>query len=362
MKILILANSMSGLYEFRRELVLKLRQLGHSLNLMLPTDESYSSFFVDAGCEMTPVDFNRQGLNPFADLKLFLSYYKFLKRYRPDIVFTYTIKPNVYGGFACSLLNIPYVVNVTGLGSALENGGFLMQLSLFLYRLGLRKAKTVFCQNKSNLFFLQNHKVVRENGALIPGSGVNLDYFVAQPYNEDDGIKFLYVGRVMKAKGIDQFLEAAKAITSKFKNVEFHIVGRCEDEYQEILNDLQTKKIVVYHGMQKDMRAFYKMASCTIHASYYAEGMSNVLLETCASARSVITTNRPGCGEIVDDGVNGFVVKQRDSQDLIEKIEKFLALTLEEKQKMGEAGRAKVEKEFDRQIVVNAYLKELENV
>ena len=172
----------------------------------------------------------------------------------------------------------------------------------------------------------------------------------------------MFISRIMREKGIEQYLDAAKSIKNRFPKIVFHVCGFCEKEYRGKLDDLVANKTVVYHGMVRDVRDVLKNVHCTVHPSFYPEGISNVLLESCASARPIITTDRSGCREVVDDCVNGFVVRQRDSKDLIEKIEKFLALSYERKMQMGLAGRAKVENEFDRRIVVDAYLKELERV
>lgn len=166
----------------------------------------------------------------------------------------------------------------------------------------------------------------------------------------------------MKQKGIDQFLDAAMYIGKKYSNTQFHILGFCEESYEEKLKNMHEKGIIQYHGMQSDVRMFHKISHYTIHPTYYPEGMSNVLLESAACGRPIITTNRSGCREIVDNGINGYVVEQQNSQELIEKIEKFLALTSEEKRQKGLAGRAKVEREFDRQIVINSYKNEINAV
>jgi galacturonosyltransferase len=163
----------------------------------------------------------------------------------------------------------------------------------------------------------------------------------------------------MKEKGIDQYLEAAEYIGREYPNTHFHICGSCSDEYKDVLAQQKYKDCVTYHGAVKDMLPIYQMSSCTIHPTYYPEGMSNVLLESCASARPIITTDRPGCKEIVDDAVNGYIVREKDAGDLIKKIEKFLALTCEQKKEMGLRGRAKVEREFNRDIVVNKYMQEI---
>jgi len=173
--------------------------------------------------------------------------------------------------------------------------------------------------------------------------------------------EFAFISRIMKEKGADQYLEAAERIKEKYPDTVFHVCGFCEEAYEERLSKLQKEGIIVYHGMVRDVRTIIKNMHCIIHPTYYPEGLSNVLLEASASGRPIITTNRSGCREVIDDGVNGFVAEQKNADDLVEKIESFLALNYEEKKQMGIEGRKKVEKEFDRQIVVDKYMKELGN-
>ena len=379
MKVLILANKSTGLYKFRGELLEALIARNHEVFLSVP-DGDFIAEMQQMGCHFVETEISRHGTNPFTDLALVKKYCSIIKSVKPDIVFTYTIKPNVYGGIACQLCKVPYVANVTGLGTAVENKGLLQTITLTLYKIGLKKAQRVFFQNQKNQQFMLDHGVVKGPYSLLPGSGVNLERFASLPYpSEDDGIHFVFISRIMREKGIDQYLAAAKHFSQESHSCEpsclpreggdlpsrkmvFHICGFCEKEYQGELDELIAKGVVEYHGMVRDVREILKDVHCTVHPSFYPEGLSNVLLESCASARPIITTDRSGCKEVVDDGVNGYIVKQRDSADLIQKIEQFIALPHEEKVKMGQAGRAKVEREFNRKIVVDAYLKETENV
>ena len=189
-----------------------------------------------------------------------------------------------------------------------------------LYKIGMRKTKLTFFQNRDNMSFCQEHGMIKGPVKLIPGSGVNLQYHAKQPYPaETEPVRFLFMGRIRREKGIDEFLAAAEKITKKYNNVEFHVVGGCEGDYESRLLDMQSKGIITYHGRQMDVRPFIAMAACTLHPSFYPEGMSNVLLESCSTGRPIMTTMRPGCREIVEDGCNGFLVKQQDAEDLIEK-------------------------------------------
>lgn len=359
-RILVLSNSWRGLHSFRKEVFLAFVDNGYEVHICSPNDggEDKAAWFENIGCKLIKLHFDRQGMNPIADFMLMLRYRKLIKKINPVAVLTYTIKPNLYGGMACALCGVPQIANITGLGAAVEYPGIMQKFTIMLYKLGLRKTYMTFFQNESNRQFCIFHKMIKGQTRLIPGSGVNLDYHAQQPYpSESEPIRFVFCSRIRKEKGIEEFIAAAEAIRAKYADkVEFHVLGGCEGNYENRLNELMKKNVLTYHGRQTDVRPFFAMGSCTLHPTFYPEGMSNVLLESCATGRPVMTTNRPGCREIVDDGVNGFIVKQQDSEDLIDKIDMFINLPYETRKRMGDAARKKVEREFDRQIVINAYL------
>lgn len=358
MRVLILANSDIGLYKFRKELIEELLK-EHKVFICLPNGE-FIGELVSMGCKFISCELlDCRGTNPIKELKLMSFYKALIKKSKPDIVFTYTIKPNVYGGAACASLGVPYVANITGLGTALENGGILQKITLALYKRGLRKSQKVFFQNAENRDFMLEHGVIKGAYDMLPGSGVNLSQYQVFDYPNGDTVDFAFIARVRREKGIDQYLDAAQYIGKKYPNTRFHICGFCEQGYKEKLEKLDKQGVVIYHGLVSCMTEIYKMICCTVHPTYYPEGLSNVLLESAASGRPIITTDRSGCREIIVDGVNGYIVKQKDSKDLIEKIEKFLNLSVEQRTAMGLAGRAKVEREFDRKIVVEKYIGEL---
>lgn len=361
MRIVFCANHDASIYNFRLELVERLLQDGHEVIIVSPYGNRIEDL-KSLGCQYVKIDMDRHGTNLVKELKLLANYKKALKSIKPNMVFTYTIKPNIYGAMACKALKIPCVVNITGLGTAVEQKGVLQKITLALYKIALKKVQTIFFQNEENMRFFSEKKLYPEKHKLLPGSGVNLKKFAVQEYPDDKIVRFVFVARLMKEKGIDQYLEAAEYIKKKYPNTEFHICGFCEDEYKDKLEKLKGSETVIYHGMVGDMTEIYRNMHCTVHPTYYPEGLSNVLLESCACARLIITTDRAGCREVIEDGVNGFVVKEKDSQDLIDKIEKFLSLSYEEKIQMGLNGRAKVEREFDRNIVIDAYLKELKRL
>lgn len=362
MIILVLTNNFGGLHSFRKEVMQALKDAGHQVSISAPFDEK-THFFEEMGCEIIDTKFNRKGMNPLKDVGLMLRYRKLIKKVKPEVILSYTIKPNLYGGMACQLCKVPQLANITGLGSAVENPGWLQKLTIILYKIGLRKTRTVFFQNESNMTFCKKNRMVKGKMRLIPGSGVNLQHHIQQPYPpKEEPIRFIFISRLLREKGIEEYLSAAETIKLKHPNTEFHILGDCEENYQGRVEDLMSKGVIVYHGSQPDVRPFIWKSWCTIHPSFYPEGMSNVLLESCAAGRPVITTNRPGCGEIVEDGRTGYLVNAKDVTGLVNIIERFIALPYSQKCMMGENARRKVEKEFDRKIVVNAYLNELEKI
>lgn len=359
-RILILANSDIGLYNFRKELIERLISEKNMVFISLPKGERIKEL-EKIGCTFIETNVDRRGTNPIKDFKLILKYKKILKEIKPDVVLTYTIKPNIYGGLICRIKNIPYICNITGLGTAVENPSLMQKILFIMYRISLKKVKCCFVQNNENLQFIVNNNLLEEKKCkLIPGSGVNLEHFKILPYpKQNETIKFIFISRIMEEKGINQYIEAAKIIRERYSNTEFHILGFCEQEYEEQLKKLTAEKIINYHGLQKDVIPFLQEASCLIHPSYYPEGMSNVLLEACASGRPVITTNRSGCREIVDDEETGYIIEIKNVEQLVEKIEKFLKLSNEKREQMGLNARKKVEKEFDRNIVIEEYIKEI---
>lgn len=360
-RILILVNHDVVIYNFRKELVERLLKEGYVIYISSPYGERID-LLIKKGCQYIETPISRHGKNPLTDIKLFNFYIKMMKKVKPNVVLTYTIKPNIYGGMACEFLNIPYIGNITGLGTAVENNGIIQGVTVFLYKLALRKINCLYFQNDENRQFFIKKEIALGKHQLIPGSGVNLEEFKVLPYPTDKKIEFVFISRIMKEKGIDQYIEAAKYIREKYSFTRFHVCGFCEEEYEEKLKELEGKKILIYHGMIEDVREILKITHCTIHPSYYPEGISNVLLETCASGRPVITTDRSGCREVVENGINGYIIPPCDSKALKNKIEQFIILSSKEKKTMGLLGRKKVENQFNRQIVIESYMKEIKKI
>lgn len=361
MRILVLANFGMGLYNFRKELLKELAGRNNDVYISLPNDK-YVPKLQNLGCKFIETYLDRRGTNPIKDLKLLNFYIRTIKRIKPDIVLTYTIKPNVYGGIACGICKVPYLANITGLGTSVENKGLIQKITLGLYRIALKNAACTFFQNEPNRSFFISKNIIKNKTRLIPGSGVNLEQHNFEEYPKDDGnVRFLFVGRIMKAKGIDELLEAAKKIKVQYSNVRFDLIGGIEEDYTEQLAELEKSGIVKYYGQQDNVHSFIKEANATILPSYH-EGTANVLLETAASGRPVLASRVTGCIETYDEGTSGFGFEVKDVDCLTETIIRFINLPYNQKKAMGIAGRKKMENQFDRRIVINAYIEEIYNI
>ncbi|MCM1537901.1 MAG: glycosyltransferase family 4 protein [bacterium] len=367
-KILILANLDVGLYNFRRELLEALLAVPYEVHIALPEGE-FIPKLVRMGCIFHETKMERRGMNPLHEVKLMRRYRQIIEEVRPDAALTYTIKPNIYGGSALASAGIPYITNITGLGTAVEGDGLLQKVTIRMYRHAMRGVSCLFFQNQKNEQYFTKRGIAAGKHRLLPGSGVNLERFSYLPYpKEDEPVSMLFISRVLKEKGIDQYMEMAKVIHKEYPQTRFSILGFCEDDeekpdsYRKRIAELEAQGILKFEGMQEDVRPFLAQSQCTVHPSFYPEGMSNVCLESAASGRPVITTDRAGCRDTVEDGKTGLLVKERDTEDLIRGVRQFLAMSYEQRRQMGLEARKKMEREFDRRFVVESYLKELKRI
>ncbi|MCD4961910.1 glycosyltransferase family 4 protein [Enterococcus casseliflavus] len=358
-RIVFIVNHDVVIYNFRKELVEKLLEMNYEIFIFSPSGSKIDKL-IELGCVHIDISINRHGTNIIEEMKLVHKYYQELKKIKPKVVLTYTIKPNIYGGIASKLLKIPYISNVTGLGNAIENDNFMQKLFSFMYSTSLKGASFVFFQNEDNLNFFRkklNHKKID----LLPGSGVNLSQFKPLSYPNTKNINFLFLARIMKEKGIDEFLSVAKRIKEESNDVYFHIAGFIDGDYENIIENEVQLGNVIYHGMVDDVANVFKDIHCLVLPSYH-EGMSNVVLEACASARPVIASNIPGCKEIVDHNKTGFLCEAKSAESLYEAVEKFIGLNLTEKICMGNKARKKVENNFNRQIIIDKYIERIEGI
>lgn len=351
MKILIISNHSYMLYRFRRELIQTLMQ-SHEVVLSMPF-VGHEEDFQAMGLKCLHTEVDRRGINPKTDWKLFRSYQKLLKSERPDMVITYSIKPNIYAGIACTLAGIPYCANVQGLGTAFQRKG-LAQFVTALYKAALGKAKTVFFENQGNAReFLDRNIISREKITVLNGAGINLEAYPLCPYPENDVMHFLYLGRIMREKGIDELFDAIRRLHRELNGrVVLELVGFFDDDYKAQVDQLVADGVAVFHGFQSNPQPFYAAADCIVLPSYH-EGLSNVLLEAAATGRPVITSRIHGCMEAVEDGHTGLLCQVRDSDDLCKKMLQIARLSREERTRMGAAARRKMELEFEKSQVVN---------
>lgn len=350
-KILILANHSGGLYDFRGDLLAAMRRAGR-VTAATPRNDKWEELSgVTDRCIEVAID--RRGVNPVRDLSLLRRYRALLREEKPDLVVTYTVKPNIWGGMACRRARVPYAVNITGLGSALENGGLLRRIILFLYKKALAGARVVFFENSRDRDVLCATGVVPAGrDVVLPGAGVNLTVHPALPYPADGPVHFLFVGRVMREKGIDEFLAAARRLkAARGDAVSFEIVGNLEESYRETLAQCEADGIAAYTGVLTDVTPAYRRAHVVVLPSYH-EGMSNVLLEGAASARPLITSDIPGCREAVVPGESGLLCPPRDADALYAAMEKLAAMPRDARQEMGRRGCAHITAHFNKTDVV----------
>ena len=349
-KVVIITNHSYMLWQFRRELI---QMLMEDAEVYISTPfVGHEKDFADMGCHMieTPVD--RRGINPMTDLRLYKQYRAMLKKEKPDMVITYSIKPNVYAGYACRRLHIPYCVNVQGLGTAFEKPG-LSQVVTMMYRTALKGAKTVFFENERNAALFREKKITPEKQqTILSGAGITLDFYQYEAYPENEAFHFLYLGRIMKEKGIDELFYAIRKLHKEYgKKVVLDIVGFFEDEYKGEVEKLVEDGIAVFHGFKEDPRPYYKAADCIVLPSYH-EGMSNVLLEAASTGRPVVTSKIPGCMESVEDGTTGYLCQVKNAHYLYQKMNEIYHKSRADREEMGKCARDKMAREFAKDEVV----------
>ena len=357
-RLLILANDYKTIANFRMELLDRLISEGHEVFLSLPSDER-NSVFEEMGCHVLPTPISRHGTNPLAEWKLLRAYRRMMQQLRPDCVLTFTIKPNIYGSFAAGGLKIPVINNVTGLGSAMQSNNPLRKLMLWLQKRAYRSSSCVFFQNEGNLSYFRQCGIVGEQARLLPGSGVNLSLHSFCEYpTEQNGIDLAIVSRLRQDKGFDEFFAMVDALLTDEPTVRFHIIGWIEEErYREALSRYCNEPRVIYHGevTQSEVHELLRHCHCLCHPSYH-EGMANVVMEAAAAGRPALVSDIPGCRELVEPGVTGMTFAARDASALTEAVRAFLGMSEEQHKRMGRLAHEKMAREFDREIVIQKYL------
>lgn len=249
-KVLILGNSNLVVFGFRGELIEQLIKDGYEVVVSFPNgpfgqgEETSKQY----GCKFIQTEMERRKTNPVSDLELIKTYIKILKEEKPNIVLAYTSKCDTYGGIACRLTHTPFIPNITGIGSGMAEGGITEHILIMLYRIALRDAEIVYFQNSQDKEYFVNKGIKFRRSGVLPGSGVNLQKFTPLDYPERTPIVFTYIARIMKAKGIEQFLDAARTLKGK---AEFHICGYCEEDYKDIIEKEQAEGTVIYFDRQE---------------------------------------------------------------------------------------------------------------
>jgi len=356
--IAIVANTTWNIYNFRLNIIEKLLNKGHRVIVFAPIDEYliYKELFPT----VKHVDLrtlSRYGINPIRDLILIIELIRKYRKFRPDLILHYTNKPNIYGAIASKFSGIPSIATITGLGYAFIHKGAVSRITKFLYKLSSRYHKLLIFQNSADKeLFLNNKMISASKTRLIKGSGVDTAYYVPSENGIDlSRITFTFIGRLLYDKGIVEFVNAAKEIVKNYPQARFWVIGELDEDNpssveRDSLNQWMDEKIIEYRGFEKDIRASLHKTDCVILPSY-REGLPRIILEALAMGKPVITTQTAGCEETVTHGQNGYLVPVRSAQKLAEAIKKFIALSFDERKRMGSLGRYKAINEFDSKII-----------
>ena len=360
-KILLISNTIGVVYKFKFELLEELIKREYDVFLFAQNEkeDEYLQKIKDIGVKYVDIKISRRGLNPVKDLGLILNYLKNILKIKPECIYTFTIKPNIYVGMIARIFRIKYIATVTGLGTAFQNKGLLLEILKKFYKESLKNAKGVFFENNSNLeYFIENKLILRKQSILVSGSGVSFDrFYPMKKTRTDNKVVYLFLGRIMKEKGIEEFINAAIKLKSKYSEMEFWIVGSYEEKkYMEIINSLEKRKIIKYLGVKSDVREIIKECNFIIQPSYH-EGLSNVILEGSAMGKVILASNIPGCREAIYN--KKYLFEKKNIKNLIEVIE--YSFFHKENQTEVELQRNYIKKNFDRKKVVEENMKLLES-
>ena len=361
MHVVLTGNTGFTIATYRAGLIKALIADGHALTVLASPDD-YSKKLVEMGCRFVPLNMKRNGTNPFSEAQLLTSFYRNLRRLKPDFVLSYTIKNNIYAGLACGRLGISFAPNVTGLGPAFADGGPLNRIIRNLYRFAFRKAQRVFFQNAHDrAVFLEGRLVLEDRSWLLPGSGVNLAQFSSSLLPEShDPVRFLLIARMLRDKGVGHFAEAARKVKAEYPNTQFQLLGPLDLDSKTAISKEEiatwvSEGIISYLGSISDVRPALRQAHCVVLPSFYHEGTPRSLLEAAAVARPLISTDMPGCRDTLIPGTSGFLVQPQQTEDLANAMLQFMDLSPNDRQAMGQAGRLLMEKKYDERFVIDAY-------
>lgn len=360
MKIAIVLNTSWNIYNFRMSFIRSLIAEGHEVHTIAPIDD-YTLRLEKAGCIHHNVRMDSRGANPVRDFGLIIEFYSIYRRLKPDVILHYTIKPNIYGTLAASMLKIPVINNVCGLGTVFLKKGVVSLVALKLYRWAFRYPKKVFFQNSDDRkLFLEKGLVPAAIADLIPGSGVDLRRFAPAPSAKNEKFTFLMISRLITDKGVLEFIDAVKQLKAKGVDAKFQILGPKDPRHKrgiqlKIIDEWIHAGLVEYLGMTDDVRQYINKADCVVLASY-REGTPRTLLEAASSAKPIVATDVPGCHHVVVNNYNGLLCKMKDANDLAEKMETMVQLDETKLKEMGNNGRRKMELEYSEDVVISKYI------
>jgi glycosyltransferase involved in cell wall biosynthesis len=358
MKIIVFSNTAWSLYNFRKGLIEALKKEGHQI-FLLANKDSYEEKLKSLG-KFRNIKLKQKGKNPFNEIKSFILIFIYIYATKPDYILTFTIKPNIYGAIVARILNIPVVVNITGLGDVFSSSTFLRYILTKIIKISLKKAKKIFFQNSTDMRFFKRLGINGKSVGLLPGSGINIKKYSYHPLEFKNIKQFLFVGRLLKNKGFYEYACAAELLKSKFDNIEFVAVGTLVEDNKKLIENILKKGIIQYHGQVDDVRPFLIKSDCVVLPSYYKEGTPRSLIEAAAIGRPIITTDRPGCRDmIIGEGINGFLCKSKDVYDLANQIQKIIEAPFEKLLEMGKSSRDLSVNKYNEIIVINEYMKVL---
>jgi glycosyltransferase involved in cell wall biosynthesis len=362
--IAFVSNSAWSVYNFRLDVIRYLIQQGFEVMVMAPDDE-YSGYLQESGCRFIPLNFNNKTENPVSDLVFYRQLKTLYRQHRPDFIFHYVAKPNIYGSLAAAAIGIPSVAVITGLGYPFAKRNWLYHIVKHLYKRALRKTREVwFLNNEDAKIFINEHIVNIEKVKVLPGEGIDTDYF-SFPHRgvkkESEPFTFLMSTRLLKSKGIGLYADAARILKKKNYAVRFELIGFFEQHHPDSISRddfdrWQKEGLIHYGGFAKDVRPFLQRADCFVFPSFYNEGVPRCLMEASSMELPVITSNNRGCKEVVVNNTTGFLCHVHDPFDLADKMEKMINLPAEERTRLARNGRALVIKKFNMRHVIDEYV------
>ena len=358
-RVLLISNTAFSIRKFRKELILRLQNEGYEVILSLPErDENLEN---ELGVKNVVIPYARRSKNVFKDLFFIKDLYKLFKFVNPDVILTFTIKPNIYGSFASRLSGHKQICTITGTGQSFLKKNYLYYGVRFLYQQAFKHHKTLIFQNENDRLFFRDNHMFKGDAHVLSGSGVNLELFDPKPYPKIEPLRFIFVGRILHLKGIDLYLDAAKYLKDAYP-VKFSVVGDLEEQsYSEKIKRAHDEGIIEYFGYHEDVRSFIETHHCLVLPSLSGEGIPNSVLEANAMARPCIVSNLFGCTEIIKNGVNGYIFESGNFEDLVQVLLLFIQDSEEKRNQMGLNGRMIVEQSFSRDKVNQHYLELIES-